>query len=185
MLKYIKHECGNNILKNYTNEQVAHLMELVGREYNLYVIQSGQYVYKMKEIRKLICKHIKRNLKENNVSQRQLSFLVNPKKGHVSRFAPLYIAAIYDLLNEDSYADICDWLSPKISNGDNSPTKNDYTSYLLSVYTRFVNMAFLIRSEKTDDRYEYNEPTAAEPEIAYYYEQCQRLHDSLPEPIIQ
>ena len=92
MLKYIKHECGNNILKNYTNEQVAHLMELVGREYNLYVIQSGQYVYKMKEIRKLICKHIKRNLKENNVSQRQLSFLVNPKKGHVSRFAPLYIA---------------------------------------------------------------------------------------------
>ena len=186
MLKYIYHDCGNKTFKYFQNDKIDYLMKLIGRKYKLYVeVSEGNYIYKMKEIRKLICQNTKRYTNEKNISQRQLSFLVRPRKGRVSRFAPLYIAAIYDLLYKDQYADICTWLSNKTLNGDNSPTEYDYTTYLLSEYTLFVNQVFLLRSENRAERYEYEEPTSAEPEIAYYHKQCQKLRNTLPEPIIQ
>ncbi len=105
--RYIKDFESENVFKNYYNDNFIFLLDVVGE--NLGYVNEGQIEYA--KVKKAICRYINKNFGNYNVSKKQINKLVKPQKNIVSKYAPLYLIAIYDMLIKNwpqtLHTDIC------------------------------------------------------------------------------
>lgn len=105
--RYIKDYDTENLFKNYCNNNFLFLLEVVAT--CLGYCNETQIEYA--KTKKAICNYIIKNFGNYNVSEKQISKMVRPRKNIVSKYAPLYLIAIYNMLisnwPQTLHTDIC------------------------------------------------------------------------------
>lgn len=105
--RYIKDYESENILRHYCNSNFMFLLEAVAKSLGYYNDTQIEYA----KTKKAICDYINKNFQNYNVSKKQLNKMVRPRKNIVSKYAPLYIIAIYNILISNwpktLHTDIC------------------------------------------------------------------------------
>ena len=147
-MRYIKHVDGNQVFHDYHNDEVLFLMHRIGIEKGLYDYNSRQY--QMKKIRNEIIKTAQRLFPGWEYSGRQLRRLVRPQGGIVSKYAPIYIAAIYILLDTQDFQTIHCRVCNMLNNHIIEPADATYTVYLMSKYIHYVMHVVNQRGEDND-----------------------------------
>lgn len=109
-MRYIRYYDVRNSLKDYLNENLLLLLKHLATKRKYY--SNGNYGYKQTKYD--ICNYIEKNMPEykNKISKKQLSRLIRPRKHRFSKYAPIYLTAIIEMLLEDElpeelHRDIC------------------------------------------------------------------------------
>lgn len=107
-MRYIMYYEIPNTLKNYLNENLLLFINKLSEK--LGHIDNGNYEYK--KTKRAICEHINQQGLNYQISKKQLSRLVRPRKHKFSKYAPVYLIAILEMLLENGipeglHQDIC------------------------------------------------------------------------------
>lgn len=105
--RYIKDYESQNILKEYCNNNFLFLLEAVAVALGHCNGEQMEY----DKTKDYICTYIKKKFRMINVSKKQISRLIQPRKNRVSKYAPVYLMAMYNILveqwPESLHTDIC------------------------------------------------------------------------------
>lgn len=105
--RYIKDYETANVLKHYCNNNFLFLLNTTADSLGYRNGEQREY----DKLKKAICRYINENFGIYNVSKKQISRLIQPKKNRVSKYAPLYIIAMYNMLlqawPDTMHVDIC------------------------------------------------------------------------------
>lgn len=103
---YIKDFDLKNKFRGYENKNFSFLIKIIAekKEYK----KGDQILYK--KTKRFICEYIKEHYKIRDVSPTQISRLEKPRKNICSKYAPVYLIAVYMILSEfDILEDLKSW----------------------------------------------------------------------------
>ena len=129
-VRYVKHFEGINQFKKYYNYNFEKLLRIIADRYETYIFYEkeneleSQKIYKYKEVYDIILEHISKEFGCKNVSYKQLRKILNPRRRMVSKYAPIILMAIFNLVVEKdvqaSHTDICTYKNMGHQNGTNA-----------------------------------------------------------------
>ena len=116
-IRYVKHFEGENQFKNYYNYNFEKLLRIIADRYDLYICYEkegepeSRKIYKYKAVYDKIINYMDKEFDCKNISYRQIRKMLNPRRREVSKFAPVILMAMFNVIVQKdlqaTHTDIC------------------------------------------------------------------------------